>query len=102
MIRGERTYYKNVPLQVAIGLSCPPDVRVIGGPPAAIRKQAQVWVLLNPGMYEAQDSARKVARILRERLSVGDQKALRSVLTTDRVAAFLPPGGSDIEVVHAG
>jgi len=102
MIRGERTYYKNVPLQVAIGLSPPPDIRVIGGPPAAVKKHAQLWVLLNPGKFEAQDSARKVARILRERLSPGDQKALRSILSTDRVVAFLPPGGSDIEVENAG
>jgi hypothetical protein len=97
MIRGERTYYKNVPLQVAIGLTRPPDVRLIGGPPAAIRPQAQAWVLLSPGKYETNDIARRVTRILRERLSTEEQKGLRSVLSTDRVAALLPPGGADIE-----
>jgi predicted ribosome quality control (RQC) complex YloA/Tae2 family protein len=97
MIRGERTYYRNVSLRIAIGISRPPDGQVIGGPPVAVMRHARVWVTLKPGRYEAEDIARKTARILREHLPPEDQKALRGVLKTERIAAFVPPGGSEIE-----
>ncbi len=33
IVRGERTYYRNVPLSVAVGLMLEPHAAVIGGPP---------------------------------------------------------------------
>jgi predicted ribosome quality control (RQC) complex YloA/Tae2 family protein len=96
IIRGERTYYRNVPLGVAIGLQLQPEVGVIGGPTEAVRTRTSLLVELRPGTYEPNDTAKKVLRILRERLPPADQQAKKGVLNTESVAGFVPPGGSDI------
>jgi len=102
IVRGERTWYRNVPLAAAIGLVLEPHAAVIGGPPPAIRKMTKVSVMLRPGRYEPNDVAKKVLRILRQRLADADVKALKSVLNTEQVAAFVPPGGSDVEGGNEG
>ena len=38
----------------------------------------------------------RVLRILKQSVSPEEEKALKAVLNTDQVAAFVPPGGSDI------
>ncbi len=96
VVRGERQYFKNVPVGVAIGLQVTPEVAVIGGPPAAVVGRAKVWVTLQPGQYEPNDIARKVVRALRDKLPEDEQKGFKGVLNTEAVAAFVPPGGSDI------
>ncbi|HOB18294.1 MAG TPA: ribosome rescue protein RqcH [Candidatus Methanoculleus thermohydrogenotrophicum] len=96
IVRGERQYFRNVPLGVAIGLQVAPEVAVIGGPPRAIAGRAKAWVTLQPGKYEPNDIARRVIRALREKLPEDAWKGLKNVLNTEAVAAFVPPGGSDI------
>jgi predicted ribosome quality control (RQC) complex YloA/Tae2 family protein len=96
IVRGERTWYRNVPLAVGIGLMLEPNAAVIGGPPSAIRQRAAAYVGLVPGQYEPNDVAKKVLRILKEKFSDMEQKALKNILNTEAVAAFVPPGGSDI------
>jgi len=53
-------------------------------------------VTLRPGTFEPNDIAKKVVRALREKLSADEQKALKFALNTEAVAAFVPPGGSDL------
>ena len=100
IVRGERTWYRNVPLSVGIGLMLEPHAAVIGGPPAAIRGRVKVFVELVPGQFEPNDAAKKVLRILKAGVSPEEEKALRNVLNTEHVAAFVPPGGSDIPGHH--
>lgn len=97
IVRGERTYYRNVPLGVAIGLQLEPQAAVIGGPPAAIRPRVTTMVELKPGQYEPNDIAKKVLRVLREKAGGDEVKGLKAILNTEAVAAFVPPGGSEIE-----
>lgn len=96
IVRGERTYYRNIPLGVAIGLQFEPQAAVIGGPPSAVRARAAFFVELKPGQFEPNDVAKKVLRLLRERAGNDEFKGIKAVLNTDAVAAFVPPGGSDI------
>ncbi|KUL01776.1 MAG: Uncharacterized protein XE10_0909 [Methanoculleus marisnigri] len=96
IVRGERQYFKNVPLGVAIGLAMAPEVAVIGGPPGAVTGRAKVWLELRPGQFEPNDTAKKVVRGLRDKLSEDEWKGLKNALNTETVAAFVPPGGSDI------
>jgi len=96
VIRGERIIHHDIPLEVAIGIMTEPVVAVIGGTPSAIESKTKVSVRLRPGTYEGNDIAKKVLRKLREAFSESEQKALKSVLYTEAVAAFVPPGGSDI------
>ncbi len=96
IVRGERTYYRNVPLGVAIGLQLEPQAAVIGGALSAVKARAKIVVGLKPGQFEPNDVAKKVLRILREKAGDDEFKGIKAVLNTDAVAAFVPPGGSDI------
>ena len=95
IIRGERTYFHNVGLGVAIGLQVTPELGIIGGPIDAVKKKAEHYVVLRPGKFEQNDVAKKVLRILRDKY--GDEwKSMKHVLNSESIAAFVPPGGSDI------
>lgn len=96
IVRGERTYYRNIPLACGIGLMLEPHAAVIGGPPSAIKGKAKFYAELHPGQFEPNDVAKKVLRALKDRIGEDDAKALKNILNTDSVAAFVPPGGSDI------
>lgn len=100
IVRGERTYYRNVPLAVGIGLMLEPHAAVIGGPPSVIKGKAAAFVELRPGQFEPNDVAKKVLRILKQKISEDEVRALKGVLNTEQVAAFVPPGGSDISGDH--
>jgi len=102
IVRGERTYYRNVPLAAGIGLVLEPQAAVIGGPPSSVRARTSTLVELVPGKFEPNDAAKKVLRLLRQRIGDHDEKALKGVLNTEAVAAFIPPGGSDIVGYHEG
>jgi len=95
MVRGERQWFKSVPLEVAIGLQKKPETRIIGGPASAVQNRAELFLLLTPGTFEPNDTAKKVVRTLRDRLPESE-KALKFALNTESIAAFVPPGGSDI------
>jgi predicted ribosome quality control (RQC) complex YloA/Tae2 family protein len=69
IVRGERTYYRNVPLAVAIGLMLDPHAAVIGGPPSAVTRRTNVYVELKPGQFEPNDVAKKVLRLLKQKVS---------------------------------
>jgi hypothetical protein len=96
IVRGERSWYRNVPLGIAIGMQLEPQAAVIGGPLSAIRKHAMAYVELKPGQFEPNDVAKKVLRILKGKFPEEEFKGLKNILNTETVAAFVPPGASDI------
>jgi hypothetical protein len=75
---------------------------VIGGPPSAVREKTKAYVELRPGQFEPNDVAKKVLRILKQNVTDEEEKALKAILNTDQVAAFVPPGGSDLVGHHEG
>jgi len=94
VIRGDRTYFEDVPCRIAVGVQCEPVTRAIGGPPSAIVDRAATSVTLEPGMYAQNDAAMMVYRELKGRFA--DQSFVRKVASADQLQEFLPPGGSDI------
>ena len=96
VIRGERKYYRNVEPGISIGLQTSPEYGIIGGPVSAIEKREGYFVRLVPGTYEPNDIARKILKVLKEKIPESEQKNLKRVLNTESIAAFVPPGGSDI------
>jgi len=92
VIRGDRTYYRDVAVGVAVGIKCEPDTRVIGGPPDAIEPAAETSVRLEPGRYAQNDIAKRLYRTFRERFA--DTSFVRKVASADRIQEFCPPGGS--------
>ena len=91
-IRGDRTYFEDTPVGVAVGITCEPETRVIGGPPSAIEGRAETTVRLEPGKYAQNDAAKRVYRELRGRFA--DESFVRKVASPDLIQEFLPPGGS--------
>ncbi len=102
IVRGERHYEKSVPLGTAIGFQTEPEVAVIGGPVSTVLARAKYLVELKPGTFEPNDTAKKVLRVLRDKIPEGEWKAYKAVLNTESVAAFVPPGGSDIVETASG
>ncbi|MFB6102588.1 MAG: ribosome rescue protein RqcH [Haloplanus sp.] len=94
VIRGDRTYFRDVSACVAVGIQCEPETRVIGGPPAAIEPRAATTLRLEPGKFAQNDAAKRCYRAFRERFA--DQSFVRKVASPDRIQEFLPPGGSSI------
>ncbi|WP_459882805.1 ribosome rescue protein RqcH [Halorubrum gandharaense] len=94
VIRGDRTYFEDVPCRVAVGVQCEPHTRVLGGPPSAIIDRTETHVTLEPGMYAQNDAAMMVYREFKERFV--DQSFVRKVASADLVQEFIPAGGSDI------
>ncbi|MGM0447383.1 MAG: ribosome rescue protein RqcH [Methanobacteriota archaeon] len=94
VIRGDRTYFEDVPCRIAVGVQCEPVTRAIGGPPSAIVDRAAAHFTFEPGMYAQNDAAMMAYRNLKERFN--DQSFVRKVASADRLQEFLPPGGSDI------
>ncbi|ELY47265.1 ribosome rescue protein RqcH [Natronorubrum sulfidifaciens] len=93
-IRGERTYHRDTPVGVAVGIQCEPYTRVIGGPPAAIEATAETTIELEPGRYAQADAAKRLYRRFREEFE--DESFVRKIASPDRIQHFMPPGGSRI------
>ena len=92
VIRGDREYYRDVPVGAAVGIKCEPDTRVVGGPPAAIEPIAETSVRLEPGEFAQNDIAKRLYRTFRERFA--DTSFVRKIASADRIQEFCPPGGS--------
>ena len=91
IVRGERTYYRNIPLAVGIGLVLEPQAAVIGGPPGVVRSRTKRFAELKPGQYQPNDVAKKVLRLLRQKITPDEEKLLKGVLNTETVAALYRP-----------
>ncbi|QPV62347.1 NFACT family protein [Halosimplex litoreum] len=91
-IRGDRTYYESTEVGVAVGITCEPETRVIGGPPAAIEPKAETTVEVEPGQFAQNDIAMRLYREFKGRFA--DDAFVRKVASADRIQEFLPPGGS--------
>jgi predicted ribosome quality control (RQC) complex YloA/Tae2 family protein len=93
-VRGDRTYFRDVAAEVAVGIQTEPETRVIGGPPSAVEPRAATSVRLRPGRYAQNDAAKRCYRELRGRFA--DESFVRKVASPDRIQEFLPPGGSEM------
>ncbi|WP_276301781.1 ribosome rescue protein RqcH [Halorussus lipolyticus] len=91
-IRGDRNYFRDIEVGVAVGISCEPHTRVLGGPPSAIVPQVETHVAVEPGRYAQNDIAKRIYREFRERFE--DTSFVRKVASADLIQEFLPPGGS--------
>jgi predicted ribosome quality control (RQC) complex YloA/Tae2 family protein len=91
-VRGDRTYFRDTEVDVAVGITCEDETRVIGGPTTAIKPDAETWIRVEPGQYAQNDIAKRLYRELKTRFA--DEAFVRKVASPDRIQEFLPPGGS--------
>jgi predicted ribosome quality control (RQC) complex YloA/Tae2 family protein len=94
-IRGDRTYFEDTAVGVAVGIKCEPDTRVIGGPPSAIEAPAETSITVEPGKYAQNDIAKRLYREFKTRFV--DESFVRKVASPDLIQEFLPPGQSSMK-----
>jgi hypothetical protein len=92
IIRGERHYMESQ-ARLAIGIH---DDTVVGGPVSAITRVAQPVAVLEPGKYNQSDVAKMISREFLARAREDEKKGLRTVVTVNQIAKFLPSGYSEI------
>lgn len=95
VIRGERNYYRDVQVGVAIGLELKGETRVIGGPVSAVRNHAKHVIEVVPGKFNQNDISKKISRIYVDELK--DVQFVKQIASPDLIAMMLPPGESDIK-----
>lgn len=95
VIRGKRNYYKDVGLGAAIGIIFNEEKRLIGGPVSAVRSKAQFIIEVEPGEFNQNDLSKKIYRMLIDKFE--DKKFIKTIASPDRIAMFLPPGGSRVK-----
>lgn len=88
VIRGKTTYVSDVEMVMAIGIV---DMKIIGGPPSAVRHHSQAYVLVAQG----DEKPGKVAKLVRKFLGGGD---------LDDIIRAMPTGGLRVKEtrVHKG
>ncbi|HUS76610.1 MAG TPA: ribosome rescue protein RqcH [Methanothrix sp.] len=89
VIRGERTYFKDTPLGLALGIA---DGVLVGGPVSAVKPKSDPVVEIEPGELNADDLAKRIYRQFSDK--VDDRAFLKAVASIDLIVQFLPPGGS--------
>jgi predicted ribosome quality control (RQC) complex YloA/Tae2 family protein len=95
VIRGERNYFKDIPLGIAVGLELKGgETRVIGGPASAVRKHGDYILEIIPGKFNQNDISKKVYRIYADELN--DPRFVKQIASPDLVAMMIPAGESDI------
>jgi len=92
VVRGKRTYFKNIEIGYAIGITCNPETRIIGGPPSAIVPKSVVSIEIEPGQYSREDIAKKIYRCFCEEFR--DGAFVRKITTSDEISQMIPAGNS--------
>jgi predicted ribosome quality control (RQC) complex YloA/Tae2 family protein len=95
VIRGERNYFRDVPLGIAVGLELKGETRIIGGPVSAVRKHGDYILEVTPGAFNQNDISKKIYRIYADEL--GDPRFVKQIASPDQVAMMVPPGESDLK-----
>ncbi|ACV25096.1 ribosome rescue protein RqcH [Methanocaldococcus fervens] len=86
VIRGERHYYRNTPLELGIGvIEYDGDIKITTAPPKTLQKSFIKWVLLKPSNKEKGKVVKELKEIFKD-YGVDDEDILR----------VLPPGGCEI------
>ncbi|WP_316558809.1 ribosome rescue protein RqcH [Methanimicrococcus stummii] len=94
IIRGERRYFEDVTLELAVGLEFKPETRAIGGPISAVTKNGSYVCEIIPGKFNQNDLSKKIYRAYTDLIK--DQKFLKQIASPDLIAMVMPPGESDI------
>jgi predicted ribosome quality control (RQC) complex YloA/Tae2 family protein len=93
-IRGDRSYFRDVAAGVAVGITCEPETRVVGGPPEPIARRAETTIEVEPGTYAQNDIAKRLYREFKTRFA--DETFVRKIASPDLIQEFLPPGQSSM------
>jgi hypothetical protein len=86
IIRGSRNYVRGVPLLIAVGIVDYEGERIMAGPPKALEKYTDTYVIIKPGYTKKEEISR--ANLKKNRIT-------EHILTLDDVIGVLPSGKCD-------
>ncbi len=95
IIRGERNYFRDVPLGIAVALELKKEMRVIGGPIFAVRKHGDYILEIVPGTFNQNDISKKIYKIYANELK--DPRFVKQIASPDQIGMMVPPGESDLK-----
>lgn len=85
IIRGSRNYIRGVPLLIAVGIVDYEGERIMAGPPSAVSKYTEDYVIIKPGFTKKEEISRNILRKIDK----------EHILTLDDVVRVLPSGKCD-------
>jgi predicted ribosome quality control (RQC) complex YloA/Tae2 family protein len=94
IIRGKRNY-KRAGLIFAVGVKINGEAKVIGGPPAAVEKNSDYHVVVEPGRMKSKQAAQHIKETLLAMSGKEDKEAVNR-LNADEIQKVLPTGGYSI------
>ncbi len=96
IVRGTKNYIRNVPLRIAIGVQKRDEqLRVIGGPTEAIRKQTNMYTELVPGDEPSAKLARQIRHLLLMKAAQEDREGI-SKISVGEIQRFIPLGKGSV------
>src|SRR3989338_9392896 len=72
MIRGQKNWFRNVELKIAIGFNVDADVIVIGGPISAIEKNSKYHVVIGVGDKKSKELAEEIKEFVKKKTNKED------------------------------
>ncbi|MFH1256615.1 MAG: NFACT RNA binding domain-containing protein [Candidatus Diapherotrites archaeon] len=88
MIYGQREWFKNTPLNFAIGFD---GEKVVSGPESAVKKNAKHFVGVIQGAMEKGPAAKKIKALLEHKLGK------KNLFDLDELVSMLPSGGIEVK-----
>jgi predicted ribosome quality control (RQC) complex YloA/Tae2 family protein len=85
IIRGSRNYVRGVPLLIAVGIVDYEGERIMAGPPQALEKYTNNYVIIKPGYTKKEEISREILKRINT----------ENFLTLDDVIGVLPSGKCD-------
>lgn len=84
VVRGQRTWYRDVPMEIAIGFATVNGIPIpVSGTATGVSNLCQRWALIKPGREKKETLANRIAKA--------------TGLAQDDVLAALPPGSCELE-----
>ncbi len=96
IVRGERTFIKNNPIEIAVGVKIENDFAIpLSGPTPAISNQMENYLIIVPGEISSGKLAKQIKEILLSRAKDEEQDKIKK-LSLDEITRILPSGNSKI------
>jgi len=86
---GKRNWFRNTPLQVAIGVVVGEEVTFVGGPIDAVKAKTKNYLVILPGDYQGKELLQMVMRSLTAKLS-REQREKAGKTSIEQVREFVP------------
>jgi hypothetical protein len=92
IIKGTKNYFRNIPLQIAIGIKTEEEyLKVIGGSVEAVAKQANAYVKVVPGKLTSSKLAKQIRFLLAKKAPESLRKGILEI-PLEEIQKFIPLG----------